>query len=248
MDARRRRRCLRRARGLLLPPARLAAWVTPRVETALGAHVEVEGVRLRVFPVIAIRVERLTVANPEGFSDRPLFRLDALDLRPRLWPLISRDILVNEVRLQRPRLLIESSASGEWNLSALAAARPAPDSAPATAAAAERGGPAAFAVNRLVVSDGVVLYDDQATGRAVRVGDLGAELALSGDLSGGERFEATARIALGDLQARSAGSDTVTALPPLALDVDAGVRLNPDSAHLRDVRLRWGGVAVAGSG
>lgn len=232
--------------AVLLPPARLAAWVTPRLEAALGAPVEVGGVRLRVFPAIAIRADRLTLANPRGFSDRPLFRLDALDFHPRILPLLSREIVVDEVRLIRPRLLIESSSSGELNVSALAAARPAPDSAAAPAAG--RGGAAAFAVNRLIVSDGVLLYDDRAASRAFRVGDFDAELAFSGDFSAGQRFEATARVALNDLQARFAGSDTVTALPALALDVDAGVRLDPDHADLREVRLRWGDVSVAGSG
>lgn len=234
--------------ALLIPPERLATWVTPRIETALGAPVDVGGVRLRVFPAVAIRVERLTVPNPQGFSDRPLFRVDALDLRPRLLPLLSREIVVAEVRLLRPRLLIESNPDGERNVSALTAGRPRPDTTLAKEAGAERGGPAGFAVNRLVVSDGIVLYEDLAEDKAFRVGDLDAKLALSGDLSGGERFEASAHVALGDLQARFAGSDTVTALPPLALDVDAGARLNPDSAHLREVRVRWGEIAVAGSG
>lgn len=228
---------------VLLPPARLAAWVTPRLEAALGRPAEVGGVRMRVFPRVAIRVDGLSLANPEGFSDRSLLRLDALDLRPRMLPLLGRRIIVDEIRLTRPRLLVEANPQGELNLKALA-----PGGEPEGEAAARRGAPAAFAVRRLVVTDGIVLYDDRAAGRAIRVGDLDAELSLSGELAGADRFEARARATLGRLETRLAGADTVTALPPLAVEIDAAVQLDPDSAELRSVRLLLGEISVSGSG
>lgn len=227
---------------LLLPPPQLAEWVTPRLEAALGREAEVGGVRLRAFPRIAIRVDRLALENPSGFSDRPLLRLGALDLRPRILPLLRRTIVVDEIRLTRPRLLVESNASGDLNLKAVSN-RPKREAAP------RRENPAAFVVRRLVVSDGIVLYDDARTGRAVRVGDLDAELSLHGDLSGSERFEARVHADLARMEARIPGwSDTVVTLPPLSLDLDAAAQLDPDSADVRQVVVRWGEVAVVGRG
>jgi uncharacterized protein involved in outer membrane biogenesis len=106
----------------------------PRVQDLLRSEasrllerpVRFERVSLSYWPLPAISVRRLTVANPPGFGADPLLVVDEARVRVRLLPLLVGRLQFGEVILERPRVVLEQRADGSWNLPAPAGARPTP--------------------------------------------------------------------------------------------------------------------------
>jgi uncharacterized protein involved in outer membrane biogenesis len=92
----------------------------------LARPVRFERVTLSYWPLPAISVRRLTVANPPGFGPDPLLAVDEARVRVRLLPLLVGRLQFGEVILDRPRVVVEQRPDGSWNLPAPADARPTP--------------------------------------------------------------------------------------------------------------------------
>jgi len=139
-----------RARRLTLALAGLAAGVLvlagglllslpflidlPRVQSLLRLEasrlvdrpVRFERVSVSLWPLPAIRVRGLTVADAPGFGPDPLLSVEDARVRVRLLPLLRGRLSFGEVTLTRPRVVVEQRRDGAWNLPAPGAGRPGP--------------------------------------------------------------------------------------------------------------------------
>lgn len=150
----------------MFPPERLREIAEPQLERRIARDVHLGDVRLKVFPNIAIRLSDVRIANPpQGFSEEPAIRMDALDLRLELLPLLRRQFRLSQVRLVGPRVRYEVAPDGTNNLTGILASDSAAD-APAGDAPAG----SSFEIDDLVVVDGIVAYLDSETRRAARAG------------------------------------------------------------------------------
>ncbi len=102
---------------ILFSGERLKGYLIPVTEDATGRTVTVSDVSLSIFPSIAVEVDTLTISNAtgEGFSERPLCRLDRLVLDVRLLPLLSGRVEVPTILLEHPVLLLEVNKEGATN-------------------------------------------------------------------------------------------------------------------------------------
>jgi AsmA protein len=106
----------------------------PRVQTLLQAEatrlldrpVRFERVSLSYWPLPAVRVLRLRVANPPGFGSEPLLAVDEARVRVRLLPLLRGRLQFGELTLASPRVLVEQRRDGSWNLPVPGPSRPGP--------------------------------------------------------------------------------------------------------------------------
>ncbi len=92
----------------------------------LDRPVRFERVSLSYWPLPAIRVTRLVVANPEGFGPDPLLAVEEARVRVRLLPLLRGRLQFGEITFARPRVVVEQRRDGVWNLPAPAARKPSP--------------------------------------------------------------------------------------------------------------------------
>jgi uncharacterized protein involved in outer membrane biogenesis len=97
-----------------------------RVEASrlLDRPVRFEQVSLSLWPLPAIRVRGLTVADAPGFGPDPLLTVEAARVRVRLLPLLRGTLSFGEVTLTRPRVVVEQRRDGAWNLPAPGGGRP----------------------------------------------------------------------------------------------------------------------------
>jgi hypothetical protein len=161
---------------LLVPEDRIAALAAERAEAALGREVRLSGVSLDFFPRPAVALEGVALAGPAGGAgDRPVATVRRVLLRPRLLPLLRREVSVDAIVVEGLRLLVEVDENGVSNLPTLAA-----DSG------GGGGGDVAFAVKRFVLRDARVGYRDLRSGTVVRLDGLEQELRLEGEVQGGE--------------------------------------------------------------
>lgn len=150
----------------MFPPERLREIAEPQLEKRIARDVTLGDVRLKVLPNIAIRLGDVRIANPaNGFSDTPAIRMDALDLRLELLPLLRRRFELSQVRLVHPQIRYEVAADGSNNLAGLMVADTTAE-APAQEARASSG--SNFDIRDLVVVDGGVAYLNPASRRAAR--------------------------------------------------------------------------------
>lgn len=161
---------------LMLPAERIGAFAAARAEAMLERDVEVERFRIRLLPRPSVSLEGLTVAGPDSAAFASVRRID---LRPKLLPLLRRNVVIDEVVLDRPRLVVEVAADGTTNLPPLA-------DAGGTDAAEGAAGDAELSIDRLQVKDGLIGYVDEANGTVVRLEGVDQELRLDGSITSGE--------------------------------------------------------------
>ncbi|HEV8309300.1 MAG TPA: AsmA-like C-terminal region-containing protein [Methylomirabilota bacterium] len=105
---------------------RMQALLRSEASRLLDRPVRFERVSLSYWPLPAVRVVRLVVANAPGFGPDPLLSVEEARVRVRLLPLLRGRLQFGEVTLRRPSVVVEQRRDGAWNLPAPGATRPAP--------------------------------------------------------------------------------------------------------------------------
>jgi AsmA protein len=222
----------------LVDVPRIQGLIAHSASQALGRPVKFSGVSISVFPLPAVVLEDLEVAEDPAFGGGPFLRVDRAEVRLRLWPLLLLRVELGDFVLQKPSIALIKRADGRWNIASLGAAgEPRGPSRPRSGGG---GGAATGAVlgSRVKVDDGVITYESRGGGRAARyrIEDLdltvrGGRLPLA--------FEGDATVKPGDLDVKI--SDGTLALDGARTIQGAAVRarLALDGKNVRDL------VAVA---
>lgn len=137
--------------------------VTQKIEAATGRKVTIAeplGLTFSLNP--AVRVRGVTVANAPWGSDPVMVQADEVLLRVALVPLLSKQLVVEQFELQKPRILLETNRQGQGNwVLTPAEAKPGP-----TGQAPAVGEPKAglhLSVQSVVVNGGEVIWHDMGT-------------------------------------------------------------------------------------
>ncbi len=140
----------------------------PLIEEALNRKIQLQDVRLTIWPRIGARVGGFTVLDDPSFSAGPFASLSSLDIGIKLMPLLSRKIEVEEIALRDPVITVIKSAAGIMNVSTIGPKSPAPPSTtePGTPPP-PHGDPlqalALLAVDRVSIDGGKLTYRNLAT-------------------------------------------------------------------------------------
>ncbi len=67
------------------------------------------------WPHVAVSVTDVTLSNPAGMTGAPLVTMPRLDATIQLWPLLSKQVLVDRVVLQSPRFTLVTDTQGRRN-------------------------------------------------------------------------------------------------------------------------------------
>ena len=74
--------------------------IIEQVQKQTGRKLDIAGdIGLSVFPWIGLKVGKVSLANAPGFSARPFARIDQLDIKVKLLPLLKKQLEVVKVRL-----------------------------------------------------------------------------------------------------------------------------------------------------
>ncbi|HSM09937.1 MAG TPA: AsmA-like C-terminal region-containing protein [Gemmatimonadota bacterium] len=225
----------------MFPPERLREIAEPQLERRIARDVELGDVSLKVFPTIAIRLTDVRIGNPpEGFSDQPAVRMDALDLRLELLPLLfRRQFRLSQVRLVAPLVRYEVAADGSNNLTGLLASDSAAAPEPADASAGSN-----FDIEDLVVVEGALAYVNSESRRAGRAGFAGRLDVLPPEREGGP-LASSGGFRLFDALMIADGRDT-TRLP--AVEVSYRAVFEGDGARVAvpELTVRTAGLQLEG--
>lgn len=222
---------------ILIPEERVADAVAARAEAFLGQPVAIDRVGFSLFPVPGVRLSELTVGTPDSTA---LARVDRMEVRVRLLPLIGGRVVVRTLDLEGPRVAVEINRAGVGNF---------PVIEPDTGEAASTRD-ITFAVDRVRVTDGRIRYVNRQDSARVRLDGWNQELTVSGQTEAGElsSLELAGWVAFDDIAATL--PDMVIPARNLALRVthDAALDLAADRLDLQSLEVELDGVTLAGSG
>jgi uncharacterized protein involved in outer membrane biogenesis len=149
---------------VLLDMNRYRDWYLPSLEQAFQRPVDVQDVRLIIFPKLGVRVRGITIADDLAFSPTPFVTIPSAEVVVRWAPLLSRQIQVARVVLQDPTVSLIRTREGVLNTATIGKAPLSPPSGKRESGAADAFEPwyGMFAVERFAVTGGTLSYEDRA--------------------------------------------------------------------------------------
>ncbi len=155
----------------------------PLIEDALNRKIQLQGIRLTIWPRIGARVAGFTVLDDPSFSAGPFASLSSLDVGVKLMPLLSGKVEVEEITLRDPVITVVKNKAGITNVSTIGPKTPAKPTAPQPESPPQQQGDplqalALLAVDRLSIDGGKLTYRDLSTAPATEYQVQNLELLL----------------------------------------------------------------------
>lgn len=136
----------------------------PLIEDALNRKVQLQNIRLTIWPEIGARVEGFTVLDDPAFGSSPFASLSSLDVGVKLMPLLSGKVEVEDITLHQPVITVIKNKNGVLNASTIGRKGVAVPEKPSRAPIPSTEGPlkilAMLAVDRVSIDDGKLTYRD----------------------------------------------------------------------------------------
>ncbi len=141
----------------------------PLIEEALNRKVQLQDIRLTVWPRIGATVAGFAVMDDPSFGSGPFASLSSLDVGVKLTPLLSGQVEVEEVTLHNPVITVIKNKNGVLNASTIGRKGVAVPDAPSKAPIPSAEGPlkilALLAVDRVSIDGGKLTYRDQSVAK-----------------------------------------------------------------------------------
>ena len=139
----------------------------PLIEEALNRKVQLQDIRLTIWPRLGARIGGVTILDDPAFSAGPFASLTSLDVGVKLLPLLSKQLEVEEISLRNPVVTVITNKDGVMNVSTIGARTASSSTAEPGTVPPPVGNPlqilALFAVDRVSIEGGTLTYRDLST-------------------------------------------------------------------------------------
>jgi AsmA protein len=136
----------------------------PLLEDALNRKIQLQDIRLTIWPRVGARVAGLVVLDDPAFDSSPFISLTSLDIGVKLMPLLSGKVEVEEITLRDSVITVIKNKSGILNVSTIGRTGVALPKTPSRAPIPSTEGPlkilALLAVDRVSIAGGNLTYRD----------------------------------------------------------------------------------------
>jgi AsmA protein len=142
--------------------------IEQQVAKATGRSFKLGGdLKPSIFPWIGVQLSDLHLGNPSGFKEKDFVSVASFEVRVKLLPLLSRNIEVKRLVINKPVIVLEKSKAGKGSWEGLGPAAEDPaepakeKSAPSTSGQLPIKG---LLVGEFAITEGLVVWLDQASG------------------------------------------------------------------------------------
>ena len=139
----------------------------PLIEDMLNRKVQLEDIRLTIWPRIGARVAGFVVLDDPAFGTIPFASLSSLEVGAKVMPLFRGKVEIEEITLRDPVITVIKNKNGVLNVSTLGRTGVAVPHTPSRAPIPSAEGPlkilAMLAVDRIAVAGGKLTYQDLST-------------------------------------------------------------------------------------
>lgn len=136
----------------------------PVLEQVLHRPVDVQDVRLTLFPKLGVRVQDLTIGDDPAFSPKSFVTVPSAEVEIQWLPLLRRHMQVEHVRLQDPTVYVIRTPDGLLNMATIGKdpALQLPEKTGLNLATALKPLFGMFAVERFSLTGGSLQYEDRS--------------------------------------------------------------------------------------
>lgn len=153
---------------------------TNRLTLMLGREIRIEGpMRLKLFPDVAVSLNKVSIGNPAGFSKQPFATVEQFDVSVPLNALLDKQIIITSLVLNKPVVHMEVNKAGRnnWQFEIQTPKTVELSSAfeiisSANAAPQKSFGLQSLALKHIEINDGVVAMVNQQTGTTQAISGL----------------------------------------------------------------------------
>jgi AsmA protein len=136
----------------------------PLLEDALNRKVQLQDIRLTIWPRIGARLAGFAVLDDPAFGATPFTSLTSLEIGVKLRPLLSGKVEVEEITLRDPVITVIKNKNGVLNVSTIGRTGVQTPETPSRAPIPSTDGPlkilALLAVDRVSIAGGKLTYQD----------------------------------------------------------------------------------------
>jgi AsmA protein len=141
----------------------------PLIEDALNRKVQLQDIRLTIWPRIGARVAGFSVLDDPAFGTGSVASLSSLEVGVKLMPLLSSKVEVEEITLRQPVITVIKNQKGVLNISTIGRKGVSVPEKPSRAPIPSTEGPlkilALLAVDRVSIEGGKLTYRDLSAGK-----------------------------------------------------------------------------------
>lgn len=156
----------------------------PLIEDALNRKVQLQDIRLTIWPRIGARVGGFTVLDDPAFGSSSFASLASLEVGVKLMPLLNGQVEVEEIALRDPVITVIKNKNGVLNVSTIGRTGVAAPKTPSRAPIPSTEGPlkilALLAVDRVSIVGGTLNYRDQSPPTPIEYIVQNMEILLQG--------------------------------------------------------------------
>lgn len=180
----------------LFPAERLKAIAQAELEKAVNRKVDPGEVSFQVIGGLGVQITGLKVADRTEFasSGTEFLSLDQLLLHVKFWPLLERQLVVDQLTLVGLHIKVHVDQNGVANYADLAKADTTTATPPTDSAKSQ---PFSLQASAITIRDGDIQYQDDQNGTRLGVGNLNYETSLA--VESGTRIKADGILKLGDI-------------------------------------------------
>ena len=139
---------------------------------------------ISIFPWVGVSLSDLHLGNPPGFKEKDFVNVEAFEVRVKVLPLLSRKIEVKRFIMKRPQITLVKRKDGVGNWQGLGKSSKDKESLktkkvgkePAEKSRAEESPIKGLIIGEFAITDGRVLYIDQANNTQKEVSDFNLHL------------------------------------------------------------------------
>jgi AsmA protein len=162
--------------ALLFDPNDYREEIQASVEDATGRTLTIDGeLELSLFPWLGMQLGHTELSDAEGFGDEPMLAVDAVLVRLKLLPLLSKRIEADRIVLAGLNINLRVDESGRNNWQDLASGDGQVEADEPAAASDEGSSLRDFQLGGLEIRDAVLLWDDASSGQRAEISDLNVE-------------------------------------------------------------------------
>lgn len=160
---------------LVFDPNDYKPQITQLVKEQTGRDLKIPGeIELSVFPWLGITLGKVELSNATGFDKQAFAKIDSVDVRVELLPLLKKQVRIGRVKLSGLKLNLQRNKNGvtNWDDLVKPETAPSPKQAQPVKSAEQPLAIASLAVGGISISDASASWNDQQSNQHIQIQQL----------------------------------------------------------------------------
>jgi len=225
---------------LFFPQEKAKAYAVEKGSELLGRSIAISEIDISLMGGLGLQLVDVTLANPAEWEGGEFLTAGNIDLKLQLWPLISGDVRVDRLIINKPRIQLTKQSDGGSNYTFEALEKKAPPGVAENLPPEAKTAGLAVSFDQFEIIDGELEYIDEQSGQRVIMRNLNLTTSLSNPRSG--FYESTGNLTVESVEIKS--KEPIPALT-VELDYQADFSLKEMSLDLKKADLVLNGLSFA---